>query len=1202
MTISKKIKVLAVFIVSTLVVAKPAFCQMQFVENKGQWDSKVSYRGDMGSGAFYLEKKGFTVQLHNPEDLHAIFEKYHGHIDKDKNGQKAVPENNQPLMLRSHAYKVSFAGAAENILPVTDKQQPGINNYFLGDDHTKWAGNCRIYEAITYQNIYPGIDVRYYTASGNLKYDIIVHPGADPGRILMQYDGIDKLSTRNKELIIGTSIGEVKELYPYSYEVVDGKRNTVDCKYVVTRNQVSFKVSGRSAGATLVIDPTVIFSTFTGSRADNWGTTATPGPGGTFFAGGIAFGAGYPTSLGAYQTTFGGGVNEFNNPPFDMAIFKFSADGKSRIYATYLGGLGNEQPHSLICDATGKLIIAGRSSSPNYPKTIPQIGIGGGYDIVISELSASGGQLLGSVKIGGNSDDGVNIRDKYDGVRGTDLIRRNYGDDARSEVILDNSGNIYLASCSKSTDFPVTPGLPVQSSFGGGRQDGVILKFAPDLSSMLFSTYFGGSGDDACFVLSINPLTGLLYVGGATTSPNLPGDKTGVKFGTFQGGETDGYVTVLQSDGSALVRTTYLGGTGADMVYGLKFDKFGFPYVMGTTTVSWPVINATYSNAGGKQFIAKLQPDLSNFVYSTNFGTNSTLPNISPVAFLVDRCENVYVSGWGGEANTGQGYPSAGTLGMPIKDQLPGMTPDGNDFYFFVLEKNANSIFFGSTFGQFQGNYPEHVDGGTSRFDNNGIIYQAICANCGGGAVFPTTPGVWSTTNGSDNCNEACVKIEMNFTGVGAAAQATINGVVDDTSGCTPLLVRFSDTLQKGKQFVWDFGDNSPKVFLNGRSDTSHIYTAPGYYRVMLVAIDSATCNIADTAYLTIKAGNNKASLDFSTFKLPPCTNLTYQFTNLSTASFTGFGAKSFIWDYGDGTKRDTVGLIPPRVHTYASPGTYKVKLIVSDTLFCNSPDSITKTIRINPTVKASFNTPPRGCVPYEAVFENTSLAGTDFLWEFGDNTTSTLVSPTHLYPNPGQYQVRLIATDTNTCNKVDTSAYFTITVYPNPVASFTWAPNPPRENTPTRFTNLSIGAVRYLWNFGDGEKSTEVNPVHQYNATGNYAAELIAYNEADCTDTFKLDVPAIIIPLLDVPNAFTPGRNGVNGVVKVAGFGIGKMIWRIYNRWGQMVFSTTDRNQGWDGTFKGALQPLEVYTYTLDVEFTDGKKLKKTGDITLLR
>ena len=203
----------------------------------------------------------------------------------------------------------------------------------------------------------------------------------------------------------------------------------------------------------------------------------------------------------------------------------------------------------------------------------------------------------------------------------------------------------------------------------------------------------------------------------------------------------------------------------------------------------------------------------------------------------------------------------------------------------------------------------------------------------------------------------------------------------------------------------------------------------------------------------------------------------------------------------------------------------------------------------------------------------------------------------------PGVYPVRLIVRDTSTCNKVDTSAYFNITVLPKPVAKFTWAPNPPERNTATRFTNLSTGAVRYLWDFGeDGETSTEINPTHQFNSTGSFTVTLIAYNQNNCDSSVSLTVNAIVLPLLDVPNAFTPGRFGVNGYVSVRGYGIGKMDWKIYNRWGQLVYQTTSRKQGWDGTFKGKLQPMDVYAYTLDVVFTNGKKLRKTGDITLLR
>src|SRR5690606_14708635 len=131
---------------------------------------------------------------------------------------------------------------------------------------------------------------------------------------------------------------------------------------------------------------------------------------------------------------------------------------------------------------------------------------------------------------------------------------------------------------------------------------------------------------------------------------------------------------------------------------------------------------------------------------------------------------------------------------------------------------------------------------------------------------------------------------------------------------------------------------------------------------------------------------------------------------------------------------------------------------------------------------------------------------------------------------------------------------------------------------------------------------SAEVAPEHQYNATGTYCVMLVAYNAAGCADTTYTNVQVIIHPLLDVPNAFTPEQFGQNSVVYVRGFGIGRMTWNIYNRFGQLVFTSTSPKVGWDGTFKGKLQPMDVYAYTLDVEFTDGQTLRRTGDITLLR
>ncbi len=1191
--------------VTIFFVTQNLFSQIEFIENKGQWNSEVKFMSNAGSGEFYLQQNGFTVSQHNPGDIENIKESRH----RESTG---ITSKQAVTKIRSHAYSVQFLDS-KNAEIIPDKPVPTVNNYFIGNDKSKWASNCRIYQGVTYKNVYPGIDVRYYSDAGsNLKYDFIIHPGADINNIAMKYSGADKLSIKNKQLIVSTSLGNNKELSPYTYQVVDNSRQQLDCRYVIDKDVVKFKVKNYDPSKILIIDPTEIFFSYSGSTADNWGFTATYGPDGSFYGGGIAFDNGFPKSTGAYDETFNG--------DFDIAIIKLTPDGHNRVYATYIGGAQADQPHSLIVDPQGNLIIAGRTNSSDYPTTVPTYGSGGGWDIIVTKLNAGGNALIGSMRIGGAGDDGVNIKDES-GNSGGFSLKRNYGDDARSEVLLDGANNIYVASCTQSTSgdntslFKTTPGA--FQTTPGGKQDGVVLKLNANCNNVIFSTFIGGGDNDAAYVLVLDPANNI-YVAGGTASSDLPGvSKSGVISSSFAGGVCDGFVVELNNSGTAAIAGTYLGTTGADQVYGIDDDKLGFIYVMGTTTGTWPVINAAYSDPGSKQFISKLKPDLSGYQYSTVFGSaNSTLPNISPTAFLVDRCENVYVAGWGGKANTG--FAEGNTRGMPttadaIKQQTDA---SGSDFYFFVLKKDAASQLYGTFFGQ--GDPPEgvnnpltfgdHVDGGTSRFDKNGIIYEAMCANCfhvtnNNAFPFPGTFGAWSNLDqatAGGECNLGMLKIEMNFAGVQAGVRASIDGVPNDTIGCVPLKVDFADTLNKGKLYYWSFGDGTGDTTTS--PNDSHVYNATGKYLVRLIAVDSTTCNIFDTSYTHIQAGDNKALLDFRANKLPPCTNQTYSFTNTSVATRGSFNPNTFIWDFGDNTPLDTASQSPPVQHTYASPGTYIVKLTINDSAFCNSPGDTVKTIRLSPQVKAQFETPARGCVPYNAIFTNNSLGGLSFVWDFGDGSpVSTEDNPTHLYNNVGTYVVTLKAFDSTSCNEID-STNFTITVSAIPVASFTFNPNPPQENTVTNFVNQSIGATNYFWNFGDGDSSTETNPTHIFPATATYNVCLNAANEAGCSDDTCINVRSLIRPLVDVPSAFTPGRFGVNGRIGVAGFGIAKMQWSIYNRWGQKVFVSDNIKSTWDGTFKGKLQPLGVYAYTLDVSFSDGTKYRKTGDITLLR
>ena len=1241
----KNLIAVALFCFATLQLsAQSGSGSFEFVENKGQWEKEVKFKGEFSSGAFFLTARGFSVNLHHPDDLERYYKNYHaGHGDHGisrpprntkvstnatqnpndpGNGGGGTNPPGDPIVVRGHTYKVIFAGSNPNPEIVPEKQVSNNTSYFIGNDPSKWAKNVGTYTALTYKNVYEGIDVRYYADYGNLKYDIIVHPGADPSKVVMQYEGVEKLSVKSEELNIKTSVGTVRERYPYAYQFdMNSGKQDVECRFQVTSsNTVQFAVKNYSKTSTLVIDPTVIFVSFTGSFASEYGFTATPGPDGSLYSGSIVFGEGFRTTPGAYKQNYQGGSGDRGT---DVGIFKFTPNGQ-RAWATYVGGSDAEYPHSLICDAAGNLVMIGRTYSGSSFPMSPSGSIhggGGDADLFVTKLSADGSTLIGSQVIGGSGADCVNYQERQRSNGSSPIVAstmRFYGDDSRSEVVLDGAGNIYVAAQTQSlgsSRFYTTAGV-FQTAPGGGHQDGVVLKLDPNCQNILWSSFLGGSGDDGAFVLAVHPTTGDVYVAGTTNSGDLPGGSTG-SYQPSPAGGMDGFIVQISNNGANVLRKTYLGTNAFDAIYGIRFDRNFYPYVMGTTEGgNWPIINAAYGRAGSSQFIVKLRRDLSGVEYSTTFGNGAPQPNISPVAFLVDRCENVYISGWGGWIAPQQNpYGTGGVVGMPITPDASKSTTDNRDFYFFVMQKDAVAQLYGSYFGQ-MGGEGEHVDGGTSRYDELGVIYQAICANCFRSRLypmnspFPVTPNVWSQQNGSgDNgCNLAAVKIRFNFAGVISAPKSYFNGK-PDTLGCAPFAVTFRDTIDNAQIYEWDYdGDGITDDIQNGPQG-AYTYNNTGTYRVRLIAVDSSSCNIRDTAYLNIVVRDDKANIDFAWRKIGPCESTEFELINQSTlsgpASGKPFLPTSFTWDYADGSPTVTMGLGNP-THKFFGPGTYPVKLILAnDDRYCNSPDTVIKNLRIATNVRAQFVTPPMGCQPYDAVFNNTSVGGHDFEWDFGDGSPiSTVESPTHLYPNLGTYTIRLRAFDTSTCNKVHDTT-FTITVNPKPVSQISPALQNTDINKPAVFNNNSTGGVRYKFIFGDGEeriKTTMDTTQHQYNATGTYNVMLVTFNQYECTDTSFAVVNAWVEPLLDVPNAFTPGRGGRNSLIKVEGFGISTMTWKIYNRNGQKVFETNSRFGAWDGTFNGKLQPMDVYVYTLEVQFTDGKRLTKTGDITLIR
>ena len=1180
-----------------LLAAYSSYAQspVEFIENKGQWGDWFQYKAETKGGDVCLEKDGFRFVLADRTNNVRLDSFHHW-------------QSKQNPILKFHVYKVTFEGSS--VTSITGlKPQKTYYNYYLGNDTSRWKTGIHPDYAVDYNSLYNNIDLHVSSEKGQVVYEFMVKPGADAAQVKLKFDGQDGIHLKKGDLLINTSVGDVMELKPYAYQYINEQRVQVACDYVLKNNELTFEFpNGFDHSQLLVIDPTIVFSTLTGSTADNWGYTATYDNSGNFYAGGLVntlqYGGHFPISVGSFQTTWGGGVTlggGWTSYAADISLIKYNTTGNTRLYATYLGGAGNDHVHSMIVDGNDNLILAGRTRSVNYPVsgTAIQPANHGGWDIVVTKLNSAGTTLLASTYLGGSANDGVNFDSTETGFG---ELKKNYGDDSRSEVQVDNAGNIYVAGCTNSTDFPTT--ATAIGTTLSGLQDGVVFKLNSTCSSLIWSTYLSGNASDAAYVLAFDNTQQSIYVAGGTNSSNFP-TTAGTWHPTFQGGGADGFVAKFQNSGTyALQKSTYIGTSGYDQVYGIQVDPSNNVYVMGQSIGGlFPVTGGVYSNPSSNQFIMKMDAAITNDLISTVFGSGaSPLSNISPVAFLVDTCENVYVSGWGGDL--GVGAPTGFCTGMPTTSDAQQSTTDGSDFYFIVFAPGMTSLRYATFYGRSctSTGHGEHVDGGTSRFDKNGIIYQAICASCGGAPTapgacpnpFPTTPGAWSQTDSSANCNEAALKIAFEIGPVQASVTAA-----PSTHGCAPLTVNFTNTSNNGLSFIWNFGDGSATI--NSFSAT-HTFTASGTYTVTLSASNSNACFVTnDTARLLIVVDTNAIKPDFIPVVNDSCGPFIVSFTNTSQYGTTP-GASTFTifnWSLGDGT--NFTGLVPP-THTYPDSGYYTVVLAMTDTTACNSPDTTTKTFYIHDVrVSANFTIPDSVCLGTAITPVTNFTNGVNYSWTFGNADGSTVATPVYTYTAPGTYSVTVIVNNPNACNLADTFSA-SIKVISAPTAAFTFSPLTADANVPATFTNQSVNATRYSWDFGDGSTSIETNPVHQFNKTGTYDVCLSAYNSNDCPDKVCKKVSADVVPIIGLPSGFSPNGDGENDILYVRGAAIKTLDLKIYNRWGQLIFETTSKEKGWDGTFNGQPQPIDAYAYVLTVSFIDDSQKTLKGSITLLR
>ncbi|HEX6224739.1 MAG TPA: PKD domain-containing protein, partial [Chryseolinea sp.] len=814
----------------------------------------------------------------------------------------------------------------------------------------------------------------------------------------LEYAGAEGLALEDGRLTVRTSVGDVIEQKPVAYQWIDGRKVSVQCQYFLDGNRVSFCFpEGYDPCYTLIIDPLLIFSTYSGSLADNWGSTATPAENGNLYSAGVTShlnaGGTFPSTPGAFQTSYAG--------LYDIGILKYDSAGTRLLYATYLGGENSESPHSLVVNANNELIVLGTTSSTNFPTSpnaIDRTFNGGvsvthvvqfanGSDIFVCRINKDGSQLLGATFLGGSQNDGLNPP--------FGALTKNYGDELRGDIITDNENNIYISSVTASNNFPVTRGR--DSTYNGGETDAILIKLNPNLSRIVWSTFLGGSGADASHTLKLDSENGIFLAGG-TTSADFPVKSSAYQ--TVQKGDADGWIAHMNSEGDSLYNATYTGTDSFDQIYFLDINESEEVYVYGQTSGNFPITPGVYHNPNSGQFVQKFNSSLSSLIFSTVFGSGRGIPDISPTAFLVNECNNLYMSGWGGVVNIQSFHWQSNTLGMPITGDAFQPNTSGSDFYFMVLTDDATEFLYGTYLGGTQST--THVDGGTSRFDKGGVVYHAVCAGCAAynstgqsTSDFPTSSGAWSRINRSGNCNNAAFKFDLSS----LKARLQSNSVRLDMPGlskvCIPDTIVFQNFSTGGEIFEWDLGDGTRVV----KTDTSmvpHRYKAPGRYAVWLKAIDPGTCKVKDSASVRVDIFIAQGVVQDDDAL---CLGTSYQ--------LKATGAQQYSWRSEDGTFKSN--LEKPLV---SPTDTTRYFVTLNESSGCVRYDTVDLAVivPIVPELEIGrsaecFNRPK---VTVKNVTD--SLREGDYMYfDFGDGVTSDLPELEHEFKQDGLYPVKLV-------------------------------------------------------------------------------------------------------------------------------------------------------------------------------------------------
>ena len=667
---------------------------LSFEENRGQANESVD---------FVARGPGYVVALSPTEAIFALRKAGYGggrnelasRVLKINNSFSETARPSQSTVLRMNLVGANRHAAAEAL-----DELEGKVNYLLGNDPAKWRSDVPTFGRVRYRDVYPGIDLVYYGNQRRLEHDFVVAPGQDVQAIELEFAGADSLEIDELtgDLVLSVGGNTIRQKKPLSYQVIGGVRREVEIRYAMRSDgRIKFQVGNYDRGATLTIDPVLVYSTFLGGTGFDFGDGIAIDSAGNAYVMGWTDSSDFP-KLNAFQGTYAG-VNG------DISVTKLNPAGSAILYSTYLGGSESEGAAGIALDANGNVYLAGHTESTDFPTVNPIQAMKGPIDAFIAKLNSTGSALVYSTYLGGSS---------YD---------IGYG------IAVDSSGNAYVTGYTMSTDFPTANAIQASPS---GSTDGFVTKINAAGSALVYSTYLGGNYTDQGFAIAVDA-AGNAYVTGDTTSTNFP---TANALQAANAGDYSAFVTKINAAGTAFVFSTYLGGSDRDSGRGIAVDSASNAYVTGLTySTDFPIANALQpklgtSRAGSDAFVTKISSTGSALVYSTYLGGSG---DEFGVDIAVDSAGNAYVAG----STSSTDFPTANPF------QATNASASLDEAFVTKINPAGSALVYSSYFGSAgRDNIGAIALGSSGNLFITGVT-DSIC--------FPTTVGAFDTSFNGPN-------------------------------------------------------------------------------------------------------------------------------------------------------------------------------------------------------------------------------------------------------------------------------------------------------------------------------------------------------------------------------------------------------------------------------------------------------------------